>query len=101
MATDQMEEICIGKHQDRAIKEIIERYPFSNLYVEGDGCVLRVIAPYSLEYLAFPGEHFGDAWKELMQSVVDFGYYGRELPHHSYHWINREHRREWTLSHKK
>lgn len=100
MATNQMEEMCILKHRDRAIKEIVERYPHSNLYVEGDGCVLRVVAPDSYEFLAFRGDHFGTAWSDLMQAVTDYGYYGRALPDHSYHWIDREYRREWFLNAK-
>ena len=41
MATNQMEEMQILKARDKALGTIIERYPFTNLCVEGDGIVLR------------------------------------------------------------
>ena len=98
MATNQMEEICISRQRNKVLGAIIERYPDSSFCVEDDGCVLRVTGEGLADCKQLDAEHFGADWDELMQTVVDFGYYDRHLPDHGYHWIDKRFRRYWTLT---
>lgn len=100
MATNQMEEIWISKQRDKVLGAIIDRYPDSNLYIEGDECVLRVTGEGLTDNKRLDAKHFGTDWDELMQTVTDFSYYDRHLPDYGYHWIDNEFRRDWFLSKK-
>lgn len=51
MATSQMEEMVIFKQRDRAIAAIVDRHPYTNLRVQDEHYVLRVIAPDAHEWL--------------------------------------------------
>lgn len=100
MATNQMEEIWIRKQRGKVLGAIIDRYPDSNLYIEGDECVLRVTGEGLTDNKRLDAKHFGTDWDELMQTVTDFSYYDRHLPDYGYHWIDNEFRRDWFLSKK-
>lgn len=100
MATNQMEEIWIRKQRDNVLGRIIERYPDSNLCIEDDECVLRVIGEGLTDFKRLDAKHFGTDWDELMQTVTDFSYYDCHLPDYGYHWIDNEFRRDWFLSKK-
>lgn len=100
MATNQMEEACISRQRNKVLGAIIERYPDSNLCIEGDDCVLRVTGEGLTDCKRLDGKHFGADWDELMQTVVDFRYYDYHLPDYGYHWIGKRFRRDWFLSHK-
>ncbi|MBF1659774.1 MAG: hypothetical protein HXO58_08070 [Rothia mucilaginosa] len=101
MATNQMEEACISRQRNKVLGAIIERYPDSNLCVEGDECVLQVTGEGLTDYKQLDAKHFGADWDELMQTVVDFSYYNCHLPDYGYHWIDKQFRRDWFLSYKK
>ena len=92
MATNQMEEVCISRQRNKVLGAIIERYPDSNLCIEGDGLT---------DCKQLDAKHFGSDWDELMQTVVDFSYYDCHLPDYGYHWVGRQFRRGWFLSYKK
>lgn len=100
MATNQMEEIWISKQRYKVLGAIIDRYPDSNLYIEGDECVLRVTGEGLTDDKRLDAKHFGTDWDELMQTVTDFSYYDRHLPDYGYHWIDKQFRRDWFLSKK-
>lgn len=100
MATNQMEELWISKQRDKVLGAIIDRYPDSNLYIEGDECVLRVTGEGLTDNKRLDAKHFGTDWDELMQTVTDFSYYDRHLPDYGYHWVDNEFRRDWFLSKK-
>lgn len=100
MATNQMEEIWISKQRDNVLRRIIERYPDSNLCIEDDECVLRVIGGGLTDFKRLDAKHFGTDWDELMQTVTDFSYYDCHLPDYGYHWIDNKFRRDWFLSKK-
>ena len=59
MATNQMEEIWISKQRDKVLGAIIDRYPDSNLYIEGDECVLRVTGKGLTDNKRLDAKHFG------------------------------------------
>lgn len=59
MATNQIEEACISRQRNKVLGAIIERYPDSNLYVEGDGCELRVGGEGLTDCKRLDGKHFG------------------------------------------
>lgn len=101
MATNQMEMACIARRRNKAIARIIDRYPDSNLHVAGDGLVLKVVASGSGEHLTLNAKRLGADWGELMQTVDDFSYYDCHLPDYGYYWIDKNDRRDWTLSHTK
>ena len=101
MGTNQMEEIYISRQRNKVLGAIIERYPDSNLYIEDDGCVLRVTGEGLTDRQQLDAKRLGADWAELMQTVVDFGYYDRHLPDYGYHWISKRFRRDWSLSRKK
>ena len=96
-----MEEACISRQRNKVLGAIIERYPDSNLCIEDDGCVLRVTGEGLTDCKRLDGKHFGADWGVLMQTVVDFSYYDCHLPDYGYHWIDKQFRRDWTLSYKK
>ena len=100
MATNQMEEIWISKQRDKVLGAIIDRYPDSNLYIEGDECVLRVTGEGLTDNKRLDAKHFGTDWDELMLTVTDFSYYDCHLPDYGYHWIDNKFRRDWFLSKK-
>lgn len=100
MATNQMEEACISRQRNKVLGAIIERYPDSNLCIEGDDCVLRVTGEGLTDCKRLDGKHFGADWGGLMQTVVDFSYYDCHLPDYGCHWIDKQFRRDWLLSHK-
>lgn len=100
MATNHMEEIYISRKRNKVLAAIIERYPDSNLCVEGDDCVLRVTGEGLTADKRLDSEHLGADWDELMQTVTDFGYYDHHLPDYGYHWIDKRSRRDWFLSNK-
>lgn len=62
--------------------------------IEGDDCVLRVTGEGLTDCNRLDGKHFGADWGELMQTVVEFSYY-------DCHWIDKQFRRDWSLSYKK
>lgn len=101
MAINQMEEIWISKQRDKVLGAIIERYPDSNLCIEDDECILRVIGEGLTDFKRLDAKHFGTDWDELMQTVMDFSYYDCHLPDYGYHWIDNKFRRDWFLSYKK
>ena len=101
MATSQMEEMQILKARDKALGAIIERYPFANLCVEGDGIVLQVVVSEgSTEALALDAQRLGSNWAELVESLNDLAHYALAVPDYGYHWINKTYRRDWFLSRK-
>lgn len=100
MTTNQMEEIYISRQRNKVLAAIIERYPDSNLCVEGDDCVLRVTGEGLTDCKRLDAEHLGADWDELMRTIVDFGYYDCHLPDHGYHWIDKRFRRDWALTPK-
>ena len=101
MATNQMEEMQILKARNEALGAIIERYPFTNLCVEGDDIVLQVIVSEgSTEALALDAQQLGSDWAELVESLNDLAHYALALPDYGYHWINKTYRRDWFLSRK-
>lgn len=101
MATNQMEEITILKARDKALGAIIERYPFTNLCVEGDGIVLQVVVSEgSTEALALDAQRLGSDWTDLIESLNDLAHYTLVVPDYGYHWIDKTYRRDWFLSRK-
>lgn len=101
MATNQMEEMTILKARDKALGAIIERYPFTNLCVEGDGVVLQVVVSEgSTEALALDAPRLGSDWAELVESLNDLAHYALAVPDYGYHWIDKTYRRDWFLSKK-
>ena len=96
-----MEEMTILKARDKALGAIIERYPFANLCVEGDGIVLQVVVSEgSTEALALDAQRLGSNWAELVESLNDLEHYALAVPDYGYHWINKTYRRDWFLSRK-
>lgn len=101
MATNQMEEMLILRARDKALGAIIERYPSTNLCVEGDGIVLQVVVSEgSTEALAFDAKQLGGDWEELINSLNDLAHYALAVPDYGYHWIEKTYRRDWFLSYK-
>ena len=101
MATNQMEEMLILRARDKALGAIIERYPFTNLCVEGDGIVLQVVVSEgSTEALALDAEQLRSDWEELIKSLNDLSHYSLAVPDYGYHWVDKTYRRDWFLSKK-
>ncbi len=97
MATSQMEEMVIFKQRDRAIAAIVDRHPYTNLHVQDEHYILRVIAPDAHEWLTLDTSELGKDWTDLVESVEDARLYGNYLPDYGYHWVEKKVCHDWFL----
>lgn len=98
MATNQMEDSFLIKTRDEAIAAIIEQFPNTDIFVKGDNLTLYVCAtdrPCSA--FIFDAKMFDREWKDLMWYVDEREHYSKPLCEHGYYWVDRVHRRNWTL----
>lgn len=100
MTTSVTEEIHILKQRDKAIAALIAFYPDCNIYAEDRGYILRVVAPDTKRVIALYGEELNWGWLELIERCEQLSRYAYPFPHHDYHWLDKNRRREWTLTRK-